>query len=318
MYNANDNKLMISSIGNGTNYGYILFNFEKEITRMDIDLGICEDSSTDLIKGNYRIRIYEIDENNNQNYISSLVENIENSKCKELSTGNNNLITVSSSFNIPIKKLLLKFEYLGNSPSSLGKFIIGNIYFYNFEELCENNPLPLSGYELPYDSDFWNETVTCVDSSGNDRYISDDTNCYAYILNTINYGNIVPGEYSDQTLSDNIYGEDYVEEILCKIKLDQLELGFVLLPVSKYETCPIGMYKVALVADTLYPQPDFHWYRQDDDGKWSHKPGNGKVIRLDGNNNEILDPEFCDKTNENNNNLVYNRFIGFYAVFPLN
>ena len=28
----------------------------------------------------------------------------------------------------------------------------------------------------------------------------------------------------------------------------------------------------------IWPNRDYHWYRQDADGTWSHKPGSTKVI----------------------------------------
>ena len=48
--------------------------------------------------------------------------------------------------------------------------------------------------------------------------------------------------------------------------------------VDRYEVCPAGSYKIALVLD-LYDDPeesgddrDYHWYRQDSDGLCDHKP----------------------------------------------
>lgn len=35
---------------------------------------------------------------------------------------------------------------------------------------------------------------------------------------------------------------------------------------------------------------DFHWYRLDSDGKWSHKTGEAAVTRVDNAHNEITDP----------------------------
>ena len=36
-----------------------------------------------------------------------------------------------------------------------------------------------------------------------------------------------------------------------------------------------GAYAVLLV---ICPDRDYHWYRQDADGTWSHKPGSWEVI----------------------------------------
>lgn len=40
---------------------------------------------------------------------------------------------------------------------------------------------------------------------------------------------------------------------------------------------------------------DYHWYRQDPDGTWSHKPGSDTVTKLDASNNPITNPQTCDR-----------------------
>ena len=58
-------------------------------------------------------------------------------------------------------------------------------------------------------------------------------------------------------------------------------------------------------------QHDYHWYRQNSDGTWSHKPGTTAVRRTDNSGNHIIDPETCDRG-------LYTNFLGFYAVTPWN
>lgn len=48
------------------------------------------------------------------------------------------------------------------------------------------------------------------------------------------------------------------------------------------------------VALVVWPGVDFHWYRQDDNGCWSHKPGQTPVTNLDNSGNLIADPQHCD------------------------
>lgn len=50
---------------------------------------------------------------------------------------------------------------------------------------------------------------------------------------------------------------------------------------------------VALVVDV--PGRDFHWYRLDSDGKWSHKPGITRVSQYDNAGHYITDPRNCSK-----------------------
>lgn len=69
--------------------------------------------------------------------------------------------------------------------------------------------------------------------------------------------------------------------------------------------------KVALVIAPSKKQLDFHWFRQDDNGKWSHKPGKTAVTNLDNSGNEITDPETADRG-------PYTIFCGYYCVCSLN
>lgn len=38
---------------------------------------------------------------------------------------------------------------------------------------------------------------------------------------------------------------------------------------------------------------DYHWYRLDDDGTWSHKPGQTKITKKDYGGNAIADPRYA-------------------------
>jgi hypothetical protein len=49
------------------------------------------------------------------------------------------------------------------------------------------------------------------------------------------------------------------------------------------------------VALVIWPDVDFHWYRQDQNGCWSHKPGRGYATNLDNSGNVIPDPQNCDR-----------------------
>ena len=49
------------------------------------------------------------------------------------------------------------------------------------------------------------------------------------------------------------------------------------------------------VAMVIWPGVDYHWYRQDDVGCWSHKPGWTAVRNVDSSGNKITDPQTCDR-----------------------
>ncbi len=56
---------------------------------------------------------------------------------------------------------------------------------------------------------------------------------------------------------------------------------------------------------------DYHWYRQDSDGLWSHKQGTFPVTRNDDSGDPIIDPKLADRGE-------YTEFLGYYAVTPWN
>lgn len=62
---------------------------------------------------------------------------------------------------------------------------------------------------------------------------------------------------------------------------------------------------VALVAGTDY---DYHWYRRDANGKWTHKPGQTSATNRDNSGNEITDPRTANRG-------AYTDFCGFFRVW---
>lgn len=49
------------------------------------------------------------------------------------------------------------------------------------------------------------------------------------------------------------------------------------------------------VALVIWPGTDFHWYRQDRNGCWSHKPGQSAVRNVDNSGHIITDPRTADR-----------------------
>lgn len=68
--------------------------------------------------------------------------------------------------------------------------------------------------------------------------------------------------------------------------------------------CSECHHQAALV---IWPDWDFHWYRKDRDGKWSHKPGGTPATNLDNSGNIITDPRTADRGN-------YTVFGGCFCV----
>ncbi len=164
--------------------------------------------------------------------------------------------------------------------------------------------LPTSGYEVPYNTYLWNYSPVVY-----------STNCYAYSLNnqvypkTNNLWFMQPGEASGYSLTRENLTAERVEQY---VRSDSTSLNFIFERVNKNDKCAAGSYKVALV---IAPGVDYHWYRENPDGTWSHKPGSGNVIDEDASGNVIFDPETADRTYPY---ADYSIFVGFFRITPLN
>lgn len=62
-----------------------------------------------------------------------------------------------------------------------------------------------------------------------------------------------------------------------------------------------------LVALVVSPGWDYHWYRRDSDGKWSHKMGGTAATNLDNSGAIITDPKTADRGS-------YTDFCGYFCV----
>ena len=142
----------------------------------------------------------------------------------------------------------------------------------------------IGGY---YNSKAWDSNPVYVPEEWNDNgEIQTTNNCYSYALDegdNGNYWGLQPGEEGGQPITTSAdINLDYVTSAAIsdgKIKNPTLlnKLGF-----GKK-----GYYSVYLVsADGV----DYHWYRQDKGGMWSHKPGITPVVNVDSSGRAISNP----------------------------
>ena len=61
------------------------------------------------------------------------------------------------------------------------------------------------------------------------------------------------------------------------------------------ETAKLFAGKGWYVALVVWPGTDYHWYRQDKVGCWSHKPGQTAVRNVDNAGQPIADPKTCNR-----------------------
>lgn len=90
-----------------------------------------------------------------------------------------------------------------------------------------------------------------------------------------------------------------------KVTFRMIKDNPVMKPIDRGVPCPDNYY---LIAMTCIPDgSDYHFYRQDASGLWSHKNGGNVARNTDDSGNLIHDPEFADRGR-------YTVFCGFYTV----
>jgi hypothetical protein len=67
------------------------------------------------------------------------------------------------------------------------------------------------------------------------------------------------------------------------------------LAVASNFTAPLAAGAGWYVALVIWPNADYHWYRQDNVGCWSHKPGQTAARNVDNAGNSIGDPKACNR-----------------------
>lgn len=156
------------------------------------------------------------------------------------------------------------------------------------------------------------------DSYNNNLYIRESHNCYTYFLNLkSNFAyNVCKKKYLEYRRCDrpqpgyaanleHIEKEDHN----CKTVMERIHKDNHLINSTFEQPCPDTHYKGAIV---VAPKRDFHFYRKNDDGVWTHKPGPTKSTYLDASNLPIKNPQLANRNY--GNTLNYKDFCGFVCV----
>ena len=183
---------------------------------------------------------------------------------------------------------------------------------------CEQHPncplAPINGDEPPYDTEKWN----------NDPAVYKSMNCYAYFADAIDDKLVIEcrkkghkncRQYFPQpgALNGERNALNAIERRNCKT-VESLMMADVpnIQKSSFYETCPRGMSKGALVS---HKGEDYHFYRQNPDGYWSHKDGSNKIKDFDALKRKIANPQLAARDYRwQGSDLNYADFCGFYCV----
>ena len=132
-----------------------------------------------------------------------------------------------------------------------------------------------------YEPWYWNDGST----------IQRNNNCYNYSNNRRTDTFAQPG-----TASGRPYTQITAAEVSAGATSDGLE------PTNAWATSPTGKTKIALV---IWPGVDYHWYRLDRDGRWSHKPGGSTATNVDSSGALIYSPETANRGS-------YTQFVGYF------
>lgn len=159
---------------------------------------------------------------------------------------------------------------------------------------------PLSGYEPDFNPDKYNRT----------RKMRESHNCFAYAFDHVempsdtdcneeecNIAFHQPGRKSGFPRWSEARGKR-CPDIFARLRADAGKIS----STTFKQRCPAGTSKIALVVapDLCSSTPckgnksgDYHFYRQDSNGWWSHKPGGTLVTNKDADGRPIWNPELA-------------------------
>ena len=138
----------------------------------------------------------------------------------------------------------------------------------------------------PFAPAFWNDNGT----------VQYNNNCYNYSTNTRTNTFAQPGRASGAWCSSG--------SCMVASTIAQYTANDGLTPSSAAAACPGGQAKVALV---IWPNYDYHFYRRDSSGWWSHKPGSTPARNVDNSGQLISNPETADRGG-------YTVFAGYFCT----
>lgn len=180
--------------------------------------------------------------------------------------------------------------------------------------------IPIADGAYKYQPKKWN----------NNKFLYKSTNCYAYALNFIKhpvtnvafssltgYYGIEVGSISGNFTSDLLY-DDYeikIDTISKLFKADMQKIGYKTKKISKkniYKKIKSKKDSLVYLITTsnsmqdayfdnakrlnIIMEADYHWYRQDKNGKWSHKRGyKNKITQNDSSSKCITNPQKARK-----------------------
>jgi len=153
---------------------------------------------------------------------------------------------------------------------------------------------------------FWNRPTSSSVTPQHSRQYKN--NCYNYGTNTPNPPGWPPGSSHGAQPGRGVdMSNDYKRTTCSEVTRAALDDGLISAgPIDDCRTFDCGgLSLVALVVSRKLP--DYHWYRQDRNGNWSHKRGMMPAKNVDESNNPITDPRTADR-------VSYTDFCGYFLT----
>ena len=164
--------------------------------------------------------------------------------------------------------------------------------------------MPTGGGEMSYAPSVWNNPTYAMYS-----------NCYTYALSffTNKVGGARPGDFSVNPVfpswqTNNAYKDQQIARMNgdAKVMFNAFDISPYWCTFANYFTPSKNGYRVAMY---VHPGRDFHFYRQDYGGYWSHRRAQLDIENLDNSNQSITDPEYA---NRDYGLFNYTDFCGIY------
>lgn len=185
-----------------------------------------------------------------------------------------------------------------------------SVFCQKHQQKCPRTS-PLNGYEPAFDPDRWNKR----------KELRETHNCFAYAMNIHDPKQVrackldkncnVPFHQPGSASGHPGFRTQKLKtcpDMVARLLGDNPSMKMT----TFTEKCPAHTSKIALVVD---PDEDYHFFRQDSNGYWSHKPGGTAVTNLDANDRLIYDPMLASRNyTESGSKLDYDTFCAYMCV----
>ncbi len=169
----------------------------------------------------------------------------------------------------------------------------------------------------------FNSPSSANHSFNNNKFIRESHNCYTYYLNLKSLKayqqckkDLGRYNYCDRPQPGRRagYGQFKKEDFTCKevMKRTGADNPKMITLKNIKQSCPRGFYKGAVV---VAPGRDYHYYRLNKEGYWTHKPGYKPSTAYDAKGRLITDPKTASR--DYGGTLNYSDFCG-YTCLPNN